>query len=195
MSARFSFLKILFVGAVLAGVGATCGAAAPQTLVLDAQHSSIEVYVHATWVNFSGRLRKFHSEIVIDPVDRRVEHADVDFQFADLKTGLSLRDREMLQWEENTRFPDVKFHLDAFEPGTPGGTTVRGSLLIHGVEHQISFPASLLVEGSLYAIDGEVPLDYRDFGLPLIRKFYFLTVDPHVRVRFHLQGRLTETNP
>jgi polyisoprenoid-binding protein YceI len=190
VSAQPFLIAKLLLGALLLGTVAT---AAPQALVLDTQRSSIEVYVHATWVSFAGHVKKFQSDIAIDPADRRIDHAEVGFQFADLKTGVSLRDREMAQWEESVRFPEVHFKMVAFEPAETRGTTVRGSLIIHGVEHQISFPAALLVEGSLYAIDGDVPLDYRDFGLPLIRKFFFLTVDPHVRVRFHLQGRLAST--
>jgi hypothetical protein len=57
-----------------------------------------------------------------------------------------------------------------------------------------TFPVSFLIEGPLYAIDGEVMLDYRDFGLPIIRKFLILTVDPRLRVRFHLQGHLASSD-
>jgi len=195
MKVRKLLVGVLLAGVLLASVGATRAPAASQALVLDAQHSNIEVYVRATWVSFTGRLRKFQSDIVIDPAGRRVEYTEVKFQFADLKTGVSLRDREMLQWEDNARFPEARFRLDTVDLAASGGATARGSLLIHGIEHQVSFPVALLAEGSLYAIDGEVPLDYRDFGLPLIRKFFFLTVDPHLRVRFHLQGRLAETPP
>ena len=43
-------------------------------------------------------------------------------------------------------------------------------------------------EGGLFAIDGDAVIDTRDFGLPIIKKFLVLKVDPEVRVRFHLQG-------
>ena len=46
------------------------------------------------------------------------------------------------------------------------------------------------MEGRTLAIDGETMLDTRDYGLPVFRKFIFLSVDPKVRVRFHLLGKL-----
>ncbi len=57
--------------------------------------------------------------------------------------------------------------------------------MLHGIEHAISFPVTLLVAGPVYAIDGEAEIDYRDFGLPQIRKFWVLTVAPRLVVRFH----------
>jgi polyisoprenoid-binding protein YceI len=160
-----------------------------HTLVLDAQRSNIEVFVHTAWTSFWSHLQKFHGDIAIDPAEQRIERAELELQFSDLKTGVSKRDRDMLVWEENSRFPNVRFRLDALEPAEHG-MVARGSVSIHGVEHAVSFPISVLADGTLYAIDGEVQLDYRDFGLPPLRKMYFLAVDPRLQVRFHLQGRL-----
>ena len=163
---------------------------AERVLVLDPEHSSIEVMVHATLDTFMGRLEKFQTDIVIDPEHARTRRAVVTFAFADLKTGRPGRDRDMLAWSENNQFPVVRFQMETLEqtPGLP--TQAHGSLKIHGIEHATTFPVSFLIEGPLYAIDGEVILDYRDFGLPIIRKYFILTVDPRLRVRFHLQGRL-----
>ena len=159
-------------------------------LVIDPDHSSIEVLVHATFDSFLGRLKRFQTDIAIDPIRARTQRAVVTFAFADLKTGRPGRDRDMLEWSENNQYPTVEFRMDAVEQ-TPGASTqARGNLKIHGVEHATTFPVSFLIDGALYAIDGEVMLDYRDFGLPVIRKFVVLTVDPRLRVRFHLQGRL-----
>lgn len=161
-----------------------------RVLVLDPEHSSIEVLVHATFDTFLGRLTKFQSDIAIDPVRGQTRRAVVTFAFADLKTGRAGRDRDMLAWSENNQYPTVEFHMETLEqtPGAPA--QAHGSLKIHGIEHATTFPVSFLIEEPLYAIDGEVMLDYRDFGLPIIRKFVLLTVDPRLRVRFHLQGHL-----
>ena len=59
----------------------------------------------------------------------------------------------------------------------------------HGVGRDLAFPVSIAhSEAGTYAIDGEVPIDTREFSLPVIRRFGFLPVDPVVKVRFHLQG-------
>jgi len=161
-----------------------------RALVLDPARSSIEVQVHATFDSFLGRLEKFRSDIVIDPAHARTRRAVVSFAFADLKTGRPGRDRDMLAWSENNQYPVVEFRMETLvqTPGAPA--QAHGSLKIHGIEHATTFPVSFLIDGPLYAIDGEVALDYRDFGLPVIRKFFVLTVDPRLLVRFHLQGRL-----
>lgn len=166
-------------------------APAARVLVLDPEHSSIEVLVHATFDTFLGRLEKFQTDIAIDPVRSRTERAVMTFAFADLKTGRPGRDRDMLEWSENNQYPTVEFRMDALEqtPGAPA--QAHGSLKIHGIEHATTFPVSFLIAEPLYAIDGEVMLDYRDFGLPIIRKFFLLTVDPRLQVRFHLQGHLS----
>jgi polyisoprenoid-binding protein YceI len=184
-------LGLLLLPLLLAGrLAAAEPDPAARLLVLDPEHSSIEVVVHATFDSFLGRLKKFQTDIAIDPLRGRTQRAVVTFAFADLKTGRPGRDRDMLEWSENNHYPIVEFHMDALEetPGAP--TQARGSLKIHGIEHGTTFPVSFLIEGPLYAIDGEVMLDYRDFGLPIIRKFVILTVDPRLRVRFHLQGHL-----
>ncbi len=133
---------------------------------------------------------RFQADIRVDPVRRQVVGAEVRFAFADLKTGIALRDRHMREWQDTPRYPDVSFRLDSIEAAPGNRVLVHGGLLLHGIEHAISLPVSLLVAGPVYAIDGEVEVDYRDFGLPLIRRFWFVTVEPRLVVRFHLQGRL-----
>jgi hypothetical protein len=37
-------------------------------------------------------------------------------------------------------------------------------------------------------IDGDLPLNTADFGLPPIRKFCIFKVNPTLQVKFHLEG-------
>lgn len=165
-------------------------AAEERALVLDNQRSTIEVQVHATFDSFAGKLSRFRTDIAVDPEQQRTTRARLSFDFADLQTGRERRNHDMLVWTDHDRFPSVEFEMESLEP-TPGGPAmVRGNLMLHGITHAVAFPVSFLTEGSLYAIDGEVVIDYRDYGLPVIRKFYILTVDPSLRIRFHLQGKL-----
>jgi polyisoprenoid-binding protein YceI len=167
-------------------------AAEERTLQLDPERSTIEVQVHATFDSFAGKLTKFQADIAVDPRDQRTTRARINFSFADLQTGRERRNRDMLAWSENERFPTVEFHLASMEPGVNGPFLVHGDLRLHGITHATTFPVSYLVDGTLHAFDGEVVIDYRDYGLPIIRKFYLLTVDPTLRIRFHLQGRLAD---
>jgi polyisoprenoid-binding protein YceI len=188
MIARHHLARLVLGGLLLAARPAV---AEEQTLVLDPERSTIEVQVHATFDSFAGKLTKFQADIAVDPRDQRTTRAKINFSFADLKTGRERRNRDMLAWSENERFPTVEFQMASMEPGVNGPFLVHGDLTLHGITHATTFPVSYLVDGSLHAFDGEVVIDYRDYGLPIIRKFYILTVDPTLRIRFHLQGRLS----
>src|SRR5690606_12121959 len=97
--------------------------------------------------NVVGKLEKFQCRITVEPERQRVTQAELSFLFADLKTGHALRDRHLLEWEEGGRFPLARFRMDELMVA-PGGTMrVGGTLSMHGVEHAMNFPVSLLVEG------------------------------------------------
>jgi polyisoprenoid-binding protein YceI len=166
----------------------TCcvAAAAPQGLVVDAGQSRVDVVVQATVDSFTGKLDAYQAMITVD--NGRVVSAALGFNFADVHTGKDGRDEAMHAWQDTTKHPDGKFTLAALEPAADGRFTARGTLELHGVGREIVFPVSVITDHKVYAIDGVAALDTQDFGLPVIRKFGLLKVDPVVKVRFHLQG-------
>lgn len=178
---------LLAAGLLFTGGARAAGA---ELLWIDPALSSVEVDVQATFDSFTGRLAHYDATLAADPATHRIESARFHFTFADLRTGRALRDRHLREWLDAARFPDLDFRLTALEPTDGGGMQARGEMSLHGVRRDVVFPVVLLVQDDRYALDGVVQLDYRDFALPVIRKFVFLTVDPHLRVRFHLQGKL-----
>lgn len=189
-----------FFAALLLGLGTVLAvparAAAPETLLaVDRAQSRIEIFVKATVDSFTGTLGDYQPVVRIDPATGRVVAAEVRFRFADVKTGKPERDEQMHTWQDTARHPDGKFVLRQLVPddGTAGRHEAAGALILHGVSQEISFPVTITTDRHLYSIDGEATLDTRMFGLPIIRKFGVLKVDPSVRVRFHLQGRLPTT--
>ena len=99
----------------------------------------------------------------------------------------------MNEWLETTKHPEGVFTLSALEPAADGRFEARGTFVLHGVSREIVFPVSVITDRTLYAIDGVATLDTQDFGLPVIRKFGLLKVDPVVKVRFHLQGTVKKS--
>jgi polyisoprenoid-binding protein YceI len=184
---RASLLLVVLL--ILLSGGAAFAAGVP--LVLDRKRSVVEVEVRDTFGSFTGRLQDFEATVSVDAAKPVVESAWVEFKFADLRTGRPRRDRDMMEWENSADHPSVEFRLERLETTPDGPVRARGRLAMHGVEHSVLFPVIFLVQGSVWAIDGEVELDHRDYGLPVIRKYYILSVDPHLRVRFHLQGKLS----
>ncbi|MBL9193084.1 MAG: YceI family protein [Opitutaceae bacterium] len=163
--------------------------AAPKTLEVNKAQSTVEIVVKATVDSFTGRLADYQPTLIIDSTSGKVTAASVAFRFADVKTGKEDRDKQMLTWAEEPKHPDGIFTLTEIQPDTVAGRhNVKGTLRFHGVEQLLEFPVSITTNQQLYSFDGEAILDTRTFGLPVIRKFGLLKVDPLVKVRFHLQA-------
>lgn len=165
-------------------------AAAPKALVVDTDHSKVEIAVKATVDSFQGQLERYTAAVAIDPENNQVSSASFSFKFADVKTGNKGRDEEMNKWQGTAAHPTVTFRLVKIDGDKT--RTAHGLLTLHDVEKPVDFPVSVAADRGLYSIDGETVVDTTAFGLPVIRKFMVLKVDPKVTVRFHLQGRLTE---
>lgn len=178
--------RILSMVLVCGGLAAS--AVYADALEIDRARSSVEVSVKATVDSFTARLNTFDANIQVDDSPTGIAGAVFRFGFAELKTGKAERDRQMNEWEQSDVFPDAEFVLTHLTPGTEGHYLAHGTFRLHGQTRELSFPVAIVADNKLISIDGEVPLDTRDFGLPVIRKFVVLKVDPHVTVRFHLQG-------
>ena len=161
-------------------------AAAPESLVIDRAQSRVEIVVKATVDSFTGKLDAYEAVVAVE--GGRVTAAVVKFNLSAIRTGKEGRDEAMNEWLETAKNPEGVFTMTALEAGVDSRFSARGTLVLHGVSREIVFPVSVITDRKVYSIDGEVPLDTREFGLPVIRKFGVLKVDPLVKVRFHLQG-------
>ena len=182
--------KITYLAILCAGMAAR-GQAEPLTI--DYTKSDIQVAVDSTLHSFSGHLDKYTAEVdATESSNNLPTKAEVSFDFADLKTGDKGRDADMLKWLDHDKFPTATFHLTGWEKD--GDTNYAlGELTIHGVKQSLKMPVAVTQTGGVWDIAGEVDLDYRNFSLPKIRKMLMLTVDPHLRVAFHLVGQAAAT--
>ncbi|RPJ29947.1 MAG: YceI family protein [Verrucomicrobiaceae bacterium] len=71
-----------------------------------------------------------------------------------------------------------------------GGQQGTGTLTIHGVSKELSFPYTVKKDGDWVTISGQVTMDYQNFSLPIIRSMAVMTVDPQLVVRFHVVGKV-----
>jgi polyisoprenoid-binding protein YceI len=184
----FQRLNFLLAAALCSMPGGLRGA----LLVVDKHESRIQIQVKATLSSFVARLPDYDAAITVASASGRVESVQFNANFDGVKTGLTARDADMNEWQETDQFPRLRFVLTSLQPGERGTYLARGLLLLHGVQEAISFPVAITTDRRLLAVDGELAVDTRDFGLPIIRKFFFLTVNPVVHLRFHLQGNLTQ---
>ncbi len=155
-------------------------------LSVDPASVRIEVEARATMHGFTGRLAKADVALETTPAGDALAAASVRFAWSDLKTGDKARDREMLAWA-TARSPDGAFLLLELEPTSgPDTYTASGSLSLNGETRDIAFPVKIARDAAGWSLSGETRIDHRDWGLPKIRKFGFLTVDPVVAIRFSL---------
>ena len=76
---------------------------------------------------------------------------------------------------------------------TPDGQgRASGRLNLHDTAQLLEFTVNVLAADGTYTITGETTLDYRDWGLKVIRKAGLIKVAPEVNVRFKLVGTLPE---
>lgn len=175
---------LALTGILMAGY---CVAAELEPLVVDRELSKVEIDVKATVGSFVGSLADYDAEIYYDAAAQAVHTAEIRFRFADVTTGEEKRDRHMHDWQQTETFPDGKFVLRRLIPAPAGGeVTAIGELTLHGQTQKLEFPVSILNEDRTVVIDGDAVIDTQDFGLPIIRKFLALKVDPLVTIRFHL---------
>jgi polyisoprenoid-binding protein YceI len=159
---------------------------------MDMAQSHVEIAVKATVGSFVARLQVFDLLITATPQTGQIESAVFRSDFAAIKTGNADRDRDMNEWQQTDKFPDVMFTLTTIEPAASRKSIAHGQLRFHGVERSVSFPISIESKAQIIAIEGDATIDTRDFELPVITKYYVLRVDPVVHLHFHLQGRLAD---
>lgn len=184
---RPSIALCLLVGSPL--ILPTTRAAEPAALGIDTANSKIEIAVKVTVDSFVGHLDAYQASIALDPGTHAVQTASLSFRWSDVKTGKPERDKQMNEWQHSEEYPTGQFTLVNLAPaGATGTQQASGTLALHGHTHEVTFPVTIHLNGNVESIDGDAPVDVRDYGLPVIRKFGVLKVDPVVHVRFHLQG-------
>jgi polyisoprenoid-binding protein YceI len=162
-------------------------------ILVDPTQSTVEIAVKATVGTFVARLDDFGGFAATASPAGRIETGVFHFNFASIKTGNAGRDRDMNAWQQTDKYPEVGFTLIALEPVAGGNPIARGRLRFHGVERLVRFPISVEAEDRTITLDGDVAIDTRDYGLPIIKSYLVLKVDPIVRVHFHLRAKLADS--
>ena len=177
----------LTLGSALCGILLVSAQAGAGTLDIDKTKSRIQVDAKATGHEFTGTLADFKATVRGDANSLAPSAVELAWKFADLKTDDEKRDKEMIKWlgggKPEGSFKFIKTWTDK------GKNHAQGTLTIHGVSKTIAFPFTAKKDGKWVTIDGTASLDYKDFGLPIIRTMAVMTVNPKLSVRFHLVGQ------
>jgi polyisoprenoid-binding protein YceI len=172
-----------------AGIAAAAASTRAGQLEIDLQQSKVEVAVSTTFDSFVGHLEKYQAAVECSPAAALPSKTEVSFDFADLKTGDKDRDAAMLKWLEYSSNQTASFHLTGWDK--TGATNIAlGDLKIHGVTVAVKMPVSVKQLDGVWDISGQTMVNYIDFKLPKIRKALVLTVNPKLKVKFHLLGKI-----
>jgi len=156
-------------------------------LKIDKANSTIQIDVKATAGSFVGNLERFKLAIEVNEAAQAIQSATLEFDFEYLETNEPKRNRHMKDWMNYDEYPKAKFKLTTLD-ATGEQTLAKGSLTIHGIKKDISFPVEISQDGDRWTIDGKAHLDYLVFGLKKIRMALMLTVNPEFDVLIHIEG-------
>ncbi len=181
MKAKLLPLALLFLGTSLS--------ADPCVWKVDPVKSKITVAVTSTADDFTATLGAYTAEMAGDTAaSPAVASVKVGWNMSDLDTADAKRDKHMKEWFDPAAHPSNSWSLTKFET-RDGKTFAQGRLSLHGVTKDLEVPCVLTrPTASTLTVEGSARFDHRDFGLPKIRSFLVLTVDPVVRVNFHLEA-------
>ncbi len=129
-----------------------------------------------------------------------IEHPDekanglLEAAVSSMSTSDTWRDQYMMYDMDAANFPTITFRLKKFiivKKPVPENDhyliTINGTLRMHGVEREITFPATLSVSGALLNLKAAVSLSLKDYGIKPT-SFLFLKVQDTVTVDFDLNG-------
>jgi len=159
------------------------------TLEVDKTRSKIEVAAKATGHDFSGILKEYTVKATGDLAKLKPESLELNWNFSNLKTADDGRDTEMLKWL-GAATPMGSFKFIKFWTDKAGVDHAAGTLTIHGVGKTVYFPFKVKKDGEWVTASGTAELDYKDFGLPVVRAMLVMTVDPKLVVTFQVVGKV-----
>jgi len=174
------------IPAIVLAIGiVSSAAAAPVTVELDADHTTVSFVLGATLHKVRGEFRLEGGRVTYDP--RTAEASGevvVDASSGD--SGNARRDRDMhAKVLESEAYPTIVLRPVRIDGRLPDAgearLTIVGSLEIHGTRHDVEIPVTVTVDGAAIRISAEFEVPYVDWGLHDPSKL-LLRVDKRVTV-------------
>lgn len=171
--------------------GWTASLLAGQPVQIDKAASFVVAHAKATGHSFDAVPETYVCELELEEGQSTLKNVLFRFDFEDLKTGDTKRDKEMLHWLETERFPALEFRATGWAEKN-GQSVLQGQLSFHGESKPVEIVMEVKRDGGQIELKGYMPLNTSEYNLKPIRKMLFLKVNPNLRVEFHLIGTVTE---
>lgn len=165
------------------------GMASAGTMKVDSSSSWLKVDCKATGHSWTANLKQFQASVSGDDATLAPSAAAFSWKFANLDSNEADRDKKMLEWLNSAKNPGGSWKMTGQWKDSKGQQYVKGPITIAGVSKEITIPIKVNKNGTTMTIDGEVWLDTTDHSLPIV-KMLVMSVNPKIRVYFHLEGSI-----
>ncbi len=168
----------------------TAGFAQVRDYRIDMAQSEIKFSVRATVYTINGKAGEAESRVSFDPETKKVNlPLSIEIPTASLKTRNKLRDRDMRKMFEAEKYPEItwtasKVTCEAGPAPQFLNCQAEGTMKIHGVEKEISFPVELTLRENKVKAEGSLKLKRDDFGLKTPAMLGMIRVSQDVTVSF-----------
>jgi polyisoprenoid-binding protein YceI len=167
-------------------LGSLCVASA-ATLEVDKAKTKIQVIAKATGHEFTGTLTDYTITASGDEKTLKPTALELSWSFKNLDTADAGRDAEMIKWLGGGA-PKGSYKFAKIWSRS-GVDYAEGTLTINGVAKTVQIPLTVKKDGAVITTSGKTEIDYKDFGLPLIRAMLVMTVDPKLTISFTVVGK------
>ena len=135
---------------------------------LDLRRTTIQFQTKAMWIlTVNGTLRVTEGSGTVDGDGRVTGGLVVDASSIDTKNKRRDEHLRTADFFEVQNYPNIVFDVTDALLGSPGQSTVKGNLSIHGISRPLELQAALRTEGDgAVTLDAHTEIDRSQWGLP-----------------------------
>lgn len=149
------------------------GAAAAETLKIDADHSSVSFRVRHLFTKVQGRFQKFDGSIEFDEKNPAASKVSATIQAASVDTNVEARDKDLRskRFFDVERYPTLTFASAGVSELAGDKGKLRGTLTMHGVSKPVVLDTEYLGKGkdpwgnTRYGFHAATTVNRKDFGM------------------------------
>jgi polyisoprenoid-binding protein YceI len=114
-----------------------------------------------------GTFRGLSGTIVFDPNNPAQGRFDVDLDARTIDTGNKVKDRHARgsSWFDVEQYPEIRFRSSEIKPLEGNRYRMTGTLTLHGVEKEITFPFTFSQQKDTGVFQGTFTVDRTEFGI------------------------------
>lgn len=165
MKHRWRVLGVAFFTFFVAGSFSVHAETPSWTVVKD--QSFISFAGTQTGNPFEGRFETFEVDIQFDPNEPASAQVSASIDSGSALTGDTQRDEALpgKDWFNIVEFPSISFRASGFQKIGPNDFITDGVLTVLGVDHSLSLPFQLTIEGTQARMEADITLDRQILGI------------------------------